>query len=120
MRRAHQLGLRDALALEDLRGKRDARYRANLAFAGRAIRSILLTVAVGSSLAWGWPVPARLIVSRVTTEVSTDATHPPRTGLVSSVQPSSGALPDTVVRVLRLWQYSQSDRPPREASTSDA
>lgn len=81
MRRAHVLSLRDALALEALRGKRDARYRANLAFTARAIRSILLTIAIGTSLAWGWPVPARLIVSRVATGVSTETNRSTMDGL---------------------------------------
>ena len=59
------LDVRNAIALEDLRGKRDARYRANLAFAGKAIRSIVLTIAVVGSLVWGWPLPAGAIMHRV-------------------------------------------------------
>lgn len=116
MRRANCLSLRDALALEDLRGKRDARYRANLAFTGRAIRSILLTVAIGTSLAWGWPIPARLTLSRVATEVSTDATGPPWTGLVGSVQPSSGALSEIAVKRQAFARYYRIGPLPRDGN----
>jgi hypothetical protein len=76
MRRRDDLKLRDALIREDLRGKRDARYRANLAFAFKSTKAILLTIAISTSLGWGWPMPVRVIISRVSTEAGISANSP--------------------------------------------
>lgn len=42
---------------EELPGRRDARYRANIAFAIRQTRSVIVLVTLTGALTFGWPIP---------------------------------------------------------------
>lgn len=57
MSRSARADLRLDLAREELRWRRDARYRANIAFAITQLRTIALLVILIGSLIFGWPIP---------------------------------------------------------------
>lgn len=88
--------LQRALRVEELRGKRDARYRANLACAGNQLRSIIATLVIASSIVFGWPLPAHTILHRVPTLLDPSANGGPvrmparQPALVSSRRQRSG------------------------------
>jgi len=56
IRKSGTLDVPRALALEDLYARRDRRHRANIAFAIRQLRTILLLILSVGSLMFGWPV----------------------------------------------------------------
>jgi hypothetical protein len=86
--------LQRALRVEELRGKRDARYRANLACAGNQLRSITATIVITSSIVFGWPLAAHTILHRVPTLLAPSARDPVRMPAKQPalVSPSSSAL----------------------------
>jgi hypothetical protein len=46
---------------EELRARRDARYRANIAFAITQLRSVILLVTIAGTLMFGWPIPHAML-----------------------------------------------------------